>query len=49
MRVHEFLNFRIRVPLLSIHFIAADMEKLIGEELGHLADKFIEKFRKPMQ
>ena len=43
MRAHEFLNFAIRVPLLSVYLIATDVEELIGKELGHFADELIEK------
>ena len=43
MRAHEIFDFRIRVPLFSVYLIASDMKKLIGEKLGHFADKFIEK------
>src|SRR5580704_3612979 len=44
MRFHERLNFWIGVPLLAIHFIAADVKKLIGEEFGHLSKKFVQEF-----
>src|SRR5579864_570439 len=43
MRVHELLNLRIGVPLFAIHLVAADVEELVGEKFGHLADKNIEK------
>src|SRR5205809_7711447 len=43
MRAHEIFDFRIRVPLSSVYLVASDMNKLIGETLGHFADKLIEK------
>src|ERR1051326_3373682 len=43
MRAHELLDLRVCIPLLAIYLISADMEKLVGEELRHLADKFIQK------
>src|ERR1700730_5947630 len=41
--MHEGLDFRIRIPLLAVYFVAANVEELVGEETGHLADEFIEK------
>ncbi len=46
VRPLEFLNLRIRVPRFSVHFVAADMEIVIGKKLCHLSDKFVEKFVK---
>src|SRR5579864_2773490 len=43
MRVHELLNLRIRVPLLAIYLVSTDVEELVGEKFGHLADEDIEK------
>ncbi len=39
----EFLDFWVGVPLLSIHFVAANVKKMIGEELRHFAEELVEK------
>ena len=44
MRFLEFLDFRIGIPLFSVHFIAADMKIVVGKKFGQLADQFVEKF-----
>ena len=44
MFFHEFLNFGIGVPLFAVHFVAADVEEVVGENFGHFADELIEKF-----
>ena len=41
MRLFERLNLGIGIPVLCIHLVAADMEKLIGEQLCHLFDEFV--------
>src|SRR5207249_11924523 len=41
---HEFLDFLVGVPLLAVHFIAADVKKLVGEKFAHLFDESIEEF-----
>src|SRR5690242_21534297 len=41
MRLFERLNLGIGIPVLWIHLVAADMEKLIGEQLSHLFDELI--------
>ena len=40
----EVLDLWIGAPLLAVNFVATDMEKLVGEKLGHLANECIEKF-----
>src|SRR5436305_12711117 len=41
MRLFEGLNLGIRVPVLSIHLVAADMEKLVGKQLSHFLDELV--------
>ncbi len=43
MRGLEFLNLRIRVPLLAVNFVAPDMEVCVGEKLGHFFDELVEE------
>src|SRR6266536_2520434 len=43
MRPHVLLNFRICIPLFPVYFVAADVKKLIGEELSHLFDELVKK------
>ena len=44
MRMHELLNSRIRIPLLAIYFVAANVKELVGKQLRHLSDELVEKF-----
>ena len=44
VRLHELLNLGIRVPLFAIHFVAADMEILIGEKFRHFGNEIVEEF-----
>lgn len=32
---HERLDFGIRVPLLTVHLVSANVEILVGEKLRH--------------
>src|SRR5205823_10430443 len=41
---HELLDFWIRVPLLAVYFVSANVKKLIGKQLRHFSDKSVEKF-----
>src|SRR5579871_4542156 len=41
--VNVFLNLRIRVPLLAVDLVAADVEIGIGKQLGHFGDEFVEE------
>src|ERR1051325_1161659 len=41
--LHEILDRGIAVPLLAFVFVAADMQVLVREERGHLAEKSVEK------
>src|SRR3954453_15516187 len=43
MRFFERLDLGIGVPILPIHLVAADMEKLVGEELPHLLDELVDE------
>src|SRR5438045_4220596 len=43
VRLLELLNFWAGVPLLAVHFVAADVKVMVGEELGHFGDKLVEK------
>ena len=43
VRPHERSDGRVRAPLHSVHFIAADVEVPIGKQMRHLADEFIQK------
>jgi len=39
----ERLNLRIGIPLFAVHLVATDVEIVVGEKLGHLADEIIKK------
>ena len=39
----EFLDFGVPVPGFSVHFISADVEVLVREQMGHLFDKAIQE------
>ncbi len=43
MVAHEGLNVRGFLPLLAVHFVAADVEECVREERGHFADEAVEK------
>ena len=41
--MNEFLNLRIRVPLLAVDFVAADVEVRVGKKLRHFGDELFQK------
>ena len=43
VRFFEFLDFWIGVPLLAVHFIAANVEIVVGEKFDHLSYQVVEK------
>src|SRR6202021_562921 len=40
---HEFLDFRVRVPLFSVYLVAAYVKVMVRKKLTHFTDKFVEK------
>ena len=40
---HEFLNLRIRVPLLAVDLVAANVEIAIGKQFGHFPNELFQK------
>ena len=45
---NEFLDFRIRVPRLVGHFIAANVKVSVGEEARHFPNKLVEELIGPV-
>ena len=41
--VDEFLNFRVRVPLLAVNLVAPNVKVSIGKELGHFRNELFQK------
>ena len=44
VRTDEGLDFGIRIPMLAIYFVSANVEVGIREELSHLGNELVEKF-----
>ena len=40
VRFHERLDLRVRIPLLAVHFVAADMEIISGKSAVISASSF---------
>src|SRR6266403_1905239 len=43
VRLLELLDFCAGVPLFAVHFVAADMKIMVGEELGHFGDEVVKE------
>ena len=43
VRVDEFLDFRIGIPLLAVNLVAANVKIGVGKELGHFRNELFQK------